>query len=150
MTQGKLAADAALPYMLAGKATVTVANTATGNRFTYRIARCTDKPGKPAPAEPLYFVSLLTGSDNEGDYRYLGIIRGTAAFALTAKSCAGPDALSVKAFAYVHGRLTVGQPLAATVEVWHEGRCGRCGRLLTVPESIERGIGPECAAIMGA
>jgi hypothetical protein len=33
--------------------------------------------------------------------------------------------------------------------VWHEGRCGRCGRKLTVPESIESGFGPECASILG-
>jgi hypothetical protein len=30
----------------------------------------------------------------------------------------------------------------------HEGKCGRCGRLLTVPSSIESGIGPECSKIM--
>jgi hypothetical protein len=34
--------------------------------------------------------------------------------------------------------------LGRLLEVWHEGRCGRCGRALTVPESVERGIGPEC------
>lgn len=27
----------------------------------------------------------------------------------------------------------------------HAGRCGRCGRILTVPESIDLGLGPECA-----
>lgn len=31
------------------------------------------------------------------------------------------------------------------LQVWHEGRCGRCGRKLTVPSSIETGLGPECA-----
>lgn len=30
------------------------------------------------------------------------------------------------------------------------GRCGRCGRRLTDPESIRRGIGPECAALVRA
>lgn len=39
---------------------------------------------------------------------------------------------------------TAGQDLPEC-EVWHEGRCGRCGRKLTVPESIETGIGPDCA-----
>ena len=28
------------------------------------------------------------------------------------------------------------------------GACGRCGRPLTVPSSIDRGIGPDCAALM--
>jgi hypothetical protein len=36
-------------------------------------------------------------------------------------------------------------PDSDKLEVWHEGRCGRCGRRLTVPESIESGLGPECA-----
>lgn len=30
-----------------------------------------------------------------------------------------------------------------------EGRCVRCNRALTVPESIEAGIGPECASKAG-
>lgn len=34
------------------------------------------------------------------------------------------------------------------VEVWHEGSCGRCGRKLTVPSSIETGLGPECAELV--
>ena len=33
---------------------------------------------------------------------------------------------------------------------WHEGRCGRCGRKLTVPESIEAGYGPECINLVAA
>jgi hypothetical protein len=33
----------------------------------------------------------------------------------------------------------------AVVEVMHDGRCGRCGRPLTHPDSIQAGIGPICA-----
>ena len=33
----------------------------------------------------------------------------------------------------------------AVVEVQHDGRCGRCGRPLTHPDSIQSGIGPICA-----
>lgn len=35
--------------------------------------------------------------------------------------------------------------LPSQIEVWHEGRCGACGRRLTVPESIANGLGPVCA-----
>lgn len=35
------------------------------------------------------------------------------------------------------------------VEFFHIGKCGRCGRTLTDPESIKRGIGPECVKIVG-
>jgi hypothetical protein len=34
--------------------------------------------------------------------------------------------------------------LPESLEIWHEGSCLRCGRKLTVPESIESGYGPEC------
>jgi hypothetical protein len=37
--------------------------------------------------------------------------------------------------------------LGATLEFWHEGRCGRCGRRLTVPDSIASGYGPECVLV---
>lgn len=37
-----------------------------------------------------------------------------------------------------------GQPTSAKVDA--EDRCGICGRKLTDPVSIERGIGPECAS----
>jgi hypothetical protein len=36
------------------------------------------------------------------------------------------------------------------LEIWHEGRCGRCGRKLTVPESIHNGYGPECIHLIGS
>lgn len=39
--------------------------------------------------------------------------------------------------------LTGGQT-AAGLEIFEEDRCGACGRQLTDPVSIERGIGPEC------
>ena len=42
-----------------------------------------------------------------------------------------------------------GKTEAKSLEIWHEGRCGRCGRKLTVPSSIESGIGPECASKLG-
>lgn len=32
---------------------------------------------------------------------------------------------------------------------FHSGRCGVCGRLLSNPESVERGIGPDCASKYG-
>lgn len=30
------------------------------------------------------------------------------------------------------------------IELWHHGECSMCGRALTDPKSIERGIGPVC------
>ena len=46
---------------------------------------------------------------------------------------------------WLMARLQSGKGLPETVEVWHEGRCCRCARRLTVPESIILGLGPACA-----
>jgi hypothetical protein len=39
---------------------------------------------------------------------------------------------------------------ALEAELAKAGRCKRCGRLLTDPHSIERGVGPECVKKPGA
>jgi len=93
----------------------------------------------------VFFVSLLSGSSNEEDFSYLGIIPkdDPLSFRLTAKSRAGEQAQSVVAFRWFWKQITAGR-LPGSMSVWHEGRCGRCGRTLTVPESIASGFGPEC------
>ncbi len=110
------------------------------------------------------FVSVLTaGSDNEGSYTYLGTIfdrgedkpwkvYGSYGARLTRwhyyrgkKSPIGPEAVSVRAWLWLWCSLIAGKALPEGVRFWHEGRCGRCGRTLTDPESCARGLGPTCA-----
>ena len=103
---------------------------------------------------PATFVKLLTGSDNTADYSYLGMLNEqTGEVRLTAKSCAGADSWAVRIVRRVLAQMWEGEGmqaiLAAGWDVHHEGRCGRCGRPLTVPESLEVGIGPDCAEQMG-
>ncbi len=123
-------------YVLGGHGTLTIESPATGTRFTYR----THRPGPDAPI----FVSVLTGPNNESDYRYLGAIFQDRDFVITKASKIGRDAPSAKAWSWFWQRLTVGV-LPDALNVYHHGKCGRCGRKLTVPESIETGIGPVCA-----
>lgn len=135
-------------YMTAGKAVLTVKSLVSGNHFTYRI--------NPMKGNDMsFFVSLLTGPNNEawGDFSYLGIMEMTPVsdlvFRTTAKSCAGNDAASVRGFKWLLNMLNLGKDFSASAEVGHEGRCGRCGRTLTEPKSIESGIGPICREKMG-
>ncbi len=130
-----------IPYLFAGHATFTISSRKSGERFTYRLIRADPLEGQ---GEPPYFLQLLTGPSNTDDFRYLGVVFGQRKLVLTAKSCAGEDATAVKAFRWalewvVHGNLTA-------AEICHDGTCGHCGRPLTVPESVARGIGPVCAA----
>lgn len=131
---------ARLGYALAGHAFLTLRSTATGARYTYRVtrARGTDD-GRP------WFVAVLTGEDNTADYTYLGFIREGRWVHHASKSRIGADAPSARAFAWWWDHVS-----DERVEVWHDGRCGRCGRALTVPESVATGLGPVCAGKIAA
>lgn len=95
---------------------------------------------------PIHFVGLLTGPDNEADYMYVGILQAESGkLVLTGKSKYTDDSAPVKCFRYATACLWGDYDLKGGFEIHHEGRCGRCGRLLTVPESIKKGLGPVCA-----
>lgn len=115
--------------------------------WTFRLRRVEFAGGRTC-----LFASLLTGPDNEASYTYLGVVReDTGEVRLTAKSGLADDSWPVRVLRRVLARLFAGEGAAVEAAGWkvhHEGRCGRCGRVLTVPESIETGIGPECAKRM--
>lgn len=54
-----------------------------------------------------------------------------------------------RAFLWALPYLWRGAALPAPGRIYHLGRCGRCGRALTVPSSVESGFGPECAGRVG-
>jgi hypothetical protein len=145
-------------YIYAGHATITLLFKVSQVRFTYKI--CVSKQeieaNKLAVAEgrlkdvvePVFFVKLLNGHDNEKNYCYIGIIRKTHGLIHTGASQVSQNADSFKAFSwFIKAVQAVQNPEAtmpAKLEVWHEDVCGRCGRKLTVPQSISDGFGPEC------
>ena len=127
----KLKNTDALKFIFAGKSIVTFLNTKTGNRFTFKT--------KVAKDSNMFFISVLNGPEN---WAYIGTcIEGK--FRHGRKSDISADAQSVKVFDYVLTKLVLGT-LPDFIEAWHEGRCGKCGRPLTVPSSISNGLGPEC------
>jgi hypothetical protein len=158
-------AAAVREYIEAGAATLTVVSKTTGTRYTFKFARPACKPGEPPHARPIW-VSLLSGPDNVGAYTFLGtcfpdVARGDPVpvgtpfrYRHSIKSKAGADAPSVKALQWLLLTVYAADPARASAlhaaECWHEGRCGRCGRALTVPASIATGYGPECSAMLAA
>ena len=131
MKSHKLNNTEALKFMFAGNSTATFVNTKTDNRFTFKLKQKKDSN--------LFFVSVLTSPDV---YTYIGtVINGQ--FKHGRKSKINKDAQSVRVFEYVFKNL-LSASLPEFIEVWHEGRCGKCGRTLTVPSSIATGLGPEC------
>ena len=95
-----------------------------------------------------YFVKLLTGPDNTRSYSYIGKIRQEDGFIiLTKKSNFTQESIPVKLLSRILKRIwsdECDKISEAGFNLHHEGRCGRCGRVLTTPESIETGLGPIC------
>jgi hypothetical protein len=131
MKVGQLSHDKAIDFILGGKAFVTFQNPVTGNRFTYKVVK--------HRTDDIYFVHVLTSPDF---YLFLGTIRNFI-YRRSTKSKINRDAKSSIVFDYVFLHLGIGS-LGDRVEIFHDGRCGRCGRQLTDPISVETGLGPYC------
>jgi Family of unknown function (DUF6011) len=134
-------------FVLAGNAIFTLRSLKTGKRFTYKVSKAKPNPSFPNQG-PTYFVSLLNGPENTSNYQYMGLMQNFGALAWGVRQTRGSRvsamADSYKGIVWFLGNVANGKPVS-NVEVFHAGKCGRCGRTLTVPESIESGIGPECA-----
>lgn len=139
-------------FIKAGHAIFTVYFRNAGKHFTFRIAKSKKKDS------PL-FVSLLTGSNNEASYTYVGLLTDYSNTLALRGQKMSAEADSMKALAFLLGRLTTARrngytngwerATPAHVEFLHMGACGRCGRTLTTPESLHTGLGAYCAKIMG-
>lgn len=137
-----------MDFIKAGKAIFTVDN-GKGTHYTYKVTRKEDKD------KVFYFVNLLTGSDNTSNYTYLGMlvktsvhIKGSAHFIqqvkLTRASKFNNDSKPVKVLDWALKVVEGLTELPDGYSILHDGRCGRCGRLLTDPDSIKLGLGPIC------
>ena len=149
MTSGLINSSKALEFILAGKAFVTFVNTQTQNRFTYKVVK--------HKKLDFFYVNVLTSPDV---YVYIGTITSDCRFKHSLKSHITSDAQSVKVFNYVFNKVKTiindgftssdgsyilpQTALPSFIEIYHSGRCGKCGKRLTVPESIDSGFGPEC------
>lgn len=139
-----------LEYALGGICLFTLQNEQTDNRFTFKVvdARRVDAQAR----KEIYFVKILTGADNENSYSFVGTIQHDDKgyfYKHSRKSRMTEDAQSVKVIKWFLVA-TQGKGLPENIKMYHEGRCGRCGRTLTVPESVASGYGPECIQIVMA
>lgn len=121
-------------FCAAGRAVITLQSEKTNQHYTYKIS-CKD--GKT-------YVKLLTSPD---DFTYIGMVKPQG-FKTTQASQITESAPSFKAFSFFFDHVLIGGKIPNGLIVRHENRCGKCGRPLTHPESIDSGIGPECAKKM--
>ena len=162
-----------LMHILAGRSILTCRSRRTGARMTMRFSRPDDErnneyaqshyhatKGKEKPI----WVSLYggpegdftTGGADRRNWKFIGTIwpsarndRPEATFRKSPKSPLTDTHAAVLTAAWIASRLSSPDSLMENADWWHEGVCGRCGRRLTVPESIDTGFGPECVKRMG-
>ena len=126
----------------------------TGNHVTIKLR--TVRTGKLAGER---IVELLTGPCNETDYLGLGFWndercqvnvwrRHSSGAGPIAANRYSPDwnANEKKLAVFVGLATCSGVWEARGYEMLKSGACLRCNRTLTTPESIARGVGPECAS----
>jgi hypothetical protein len=139
-------------FVLAGRAVFTVSNP-SGERYTIKVSKVDTDPSSSyyrADRPSTWFVSVLTGPDNDHDYTYVGVLNPrTYGVQLTRKSAYQADSRVYKVVCWALHRIWLGDTVPNGYSILHAGRCGRCGRTLTVPESIRSGFGPECAGKVG-
>ena len=124
-----------ISFFEAGNAIFTVSNP-TGEHYTFKILHKKNNP---------FFVSLLTGPNNTSDFTYLGVyVPQNKTVVLTTKSKFKENTTPVKVIRWAIKKIASGDPVPKGYTILHEGKCCKCGRSLTTPESIENGIGPEC------
>ena len=115
-------------------------NRETSEHRTFRI-RTQSEDARFAPGERI--ISLLTGPDNGNDYMGFGFVDDAGIRVWRSKQGG-----AYERHAEVIWSLGVDASLSEYAETYQlllEGRCVRCNRALTTPESIESGIGPICA-----
>jgi len=123
-------ADDIRDFVTAGNATFTVLSKKTGVWITYRIRKSTKGQIEP--------VSVVTTRGAGDGWDFVGRIRGDV---FTPGSMHRED-VRLRGFQWFHRLMTT--KVLEQAEVWHMGTCGKCGRPLTVPESIATGLGPVC------
>jgi len=162
----------ALSYILSSngkrprRARFTVSHIPTEKRITFSSQReCLevegwadmDKAGREAAvlnAETdgrYWVISAMVGNDNVSSYAPFGIIRraaGSFEFKWASESTIAKSDRVVQAFAKMWASFKNGV-MPSELSFLNEGKCGRCGRVLTVPESRSLGQGPICHARYG-
>lgn len=132
----------AISFIQGGRATFTIQSAETGAHFTFTAKRAKgDDPKKP------FFIT------HGGDF--LGTMWEATDGTLIGKVIVGRkgamDERSVqarRALNWTLGHTIANDAIPSNVTIQHEGKCCRCNRQLTHPESLASGIGPECAKKM--
>jgi len=121
---------------------ITIENRESGKFRTFRIETMPESASFAAGKQVL---SLLVGPNNSQNYKGFAFIDGNDVHVW--KKCKGQngDKSDFEHFARLVEGLVIFQQPSSRYAVLEATECRRCGELMTVPQSIRRGIGPVCA-----
>ena len=122
-----------MKFVLGGKAIFTVSND-KGEHFTYKIAK--------HQTIDMFFAHVLSGAD--GMYTYMGIFDRSRGVVVKGAKGIAPTCKSVKVLEWAIRVINGLSAIPVGYEIQHEGKCSKCGRPLTDPESIRTGMGSTC------
>ena len=133
-----LSIDKSKKFLFGGNSTFTVVSKKTNHRITFKV--------KKLKSKDIYFVSYLFGKDNQNSFKFIGTIFGkNGSYNPSRKNNNNPNSKINKSFNWIYKSLIEeSDEKFSQIEFFHEGKCGKCGRKLTVPSSIESGFGPHC------
>lgn len=151
---GEIQNKDALRFMLAGCSEFIMISGKTGKRLHYRLDKKeaqntkNDKDQTNKTSEQKFIYWLNVGINN-GTLSYAGVLYFDSndhrfKFGKGARGTLTPDDIRVKSILYVLNNF-VNQKYDINVKIMHIGKCGKCGKKLTDPESIMIGLGPVCA-----
>jgi hypothetical protein len=130
-------------FLLAGRAVFTVTNP-KGDHYTYRVKRADSPNPYNGEMRTTYFVTVKAPG-GQYPYAYIGMLntdKGTVK--CTAKSVYLPHTKEYQVAVWACQAVINQKLIPEGYKIDHAGRCGKCGKELTDPVSIERGIGPDC------
>lgn len=116
---------------------------------SHRTLRLSDwVPDKRKEGAEVRWISLLTGPDNTSDYTTACLQRDDGSLMYMRDfNDDGPLKSAVRVLLNPDGLND--RELAREAYAMASGRCANCNRKLTVPASLHRGLGPECASKLG-
>ena len=130
-------------YITGGNSTFTIYSAKLNKRYTYHILK-----------DPImvnrYIVSVMYGNDNEdlkGSFRFLGLFYEDS-MTLKVNSIGVYKQDAAQMLDYFLSVVDNKRKWPTTCEFYPSQKCIKCGRLLTTPESITRGIGPDCLKLL--
>ena len=129
-------------FIFAGRSVFTLENSETGNYITFKVKQI-KKNYKEVPGQ--FAIECKSLGDKDHGYKFLGFVDlNERKFK---KRYWDANFVGFKTWVWILKNLERLEDFTK-LAIYHEGRCCKCGMPLTVPESIDSGIGPDCKKTM--